>query len=797
MAHVPLRSPLTRATWPACLVVLFWLGTACAQAPAAGAADQRDALRAHVDYSISRAAAYLKAQQRPDGSWGGNEFHSNENGQTALVALALLAAGESHQSPVMKKAIDFLKKQEFQGTYAVALRAAVYSQIPESVRKTHLRGDLHSFRTLITGMIQTGPMRGLYGYLPHKPGLEMGDLSNSQYGVLGVWYAADAGIEVPQSYWMRVEQAWLASQNDDGGFGYRPGDKDSYASMTAAGVATLYVTQDNLRTGRTINTTRARPAEALAKAVTWIDQHFLVDANSGRDVSLLAALEANTDPDNRRRLDGFRDGTWVHYMLFGFERVGEASGLTRFGPHRWFDLGARFLVATQAPDGSWNGSGGRIVDTSYGLLFLARGGAPVVVQKLQFDGRWNNRTRDTSALVRWCRRQFERHVNWQVLPVGAADWEYREAPILYIASNEAPALDDEAVARIKQFIDEGGLLFAAAEGSGDAFEQGITALAARMYPQYAFRDLPADHSVYTANFPADPQKTPMRGLSNGVRELILLSPSGDLPWEWYANGGLNNPRDPHFGLFANTLLYVSGRGGFRLRGQHWATQIDSRLPPPTIQMRVARVKFAANWNPEPAGWDQLAARLHNARVASLDTDVVPLSAPTGDDNPNGAWAPSGALGRDYTLAHMTATAGFALSDAERDELKRYLDAGGTLLFDAAGGDFAAAASFEREMRRLYPDSRFEPLRRDHPAYTGPDGQPMRLVAYRTAALDRAGSRLAEPMLKGLSVHGRLVAILSTEDLSGGLVGYPHDDVIGYAPDVAQRMVSNILLWAAD
>ena len=38
------------------------------------------------------------------------------------------------------------------------------------------------------------------------------------------------------------------------------------------------------------------------------------------------------------------DTTWLHYMLFGYERVGEASGLTRFGRRKWFDEGAGYLV---------------------------------------------------------------------------------------------------------------------------------------------------------------------------------------------------------------------------------------------------------------------------------------------------------------------------------------------------------------------------------------------------------------------------------------------------------------------
>src|SRR6187549_2457476 len=82
------------------------------------------------------------------------------------------------------------------------------------------------------------------------------------------------------------------------------------------------------------------------------------------------------------------EGWFVHYMLFGYERVGEASGLTRFGEHRWFDEGAQFLIETQAYDGSWHGMIDKTVATGYSLLFLSRGRSPVAIQKLQWEKRW-------------------------------------------------------------------------------------------------------------------------------------------------------------------------------------------------------------------------------------------------------------------------------------------------------------------------------------------------------------------------------------------------------------------------
>ena len=42
-----------------------------------------------------------------------------------------------------------------------------------------------------------------------------------------------------------------------------------------------------------------------------------------------------------------------------------------------------------------------------------------------------------------------------------------------------------------------------------------------MFPQYKFRDLPPDHLLFTSNFAAREGTPLVRGLSNGVRELVL------------------------------------------------------------------------------------------------------------------------------------------------------------------------------------------------------------------------------------------------------------------------------------
>jgi hypothetical protein len=729
-----------------------------------------------LNTAIERAVYFLTQRQDKTGAWIGENISEHAVGRTALVGLALLSAGESPQSPLISRALEFLKRQKQSRTYSVALRAAFYSQLPEAMRRDQLRSDT---RWLIAAIGRRGAGTGMYTYSAFRAQDQWhGDYSNSQYGVLGVWYAEQSGIEVPQSYWKIVETAWLRGQNEDGGWPYIPGSGGSYASMSSAGAATLYIVNDYLHAPREKDLLKPVKNPALDRAVAWLGKYFAVDRNLGRDTPLEQAPREEDDLLGALFARG-GTGSWIHYMLFGYERCGEASGLTRFGSRKWFDEGARFLINTQEDDGHWSGSTDADADTAYALLFLARGRAPVAMQKLQWSGRWNNRSRDAATLVRWLSRQTERHTNWQIVSADASLAEFREAPILYVAGNEPIVLSNQQRQRIRSYLDQGGLLLAVNEGERSIFAQSIEALARQWYPDYEMRDLPRDHLIFNENFTVDPAQ-PIRGLSNGVRELIVLVPSGDLSWKWQAGAGTDiAEKSPAFALAANLWLYITDKSNPRFKGEdYW---VDAGTHPIARRLDVARLKFAGNWDPEPAGWTRLANVLLNENGILLKTFTVE----PGVHNLTAA---------EYPVAHLTSTTPLEFTAQQSEALKKYLDGGGFLIFDAAGGSVAANISVETMFSRLYPGAEVSRLTDAHEIFTAAfGGKPISEVAYRRFALTRepASNR---PRLKGVVVNKRLIAILSSDDLSAGLVGYPTDGIVGYTPQTATDLMRNILLW---
>ena len=135
-----------------------------------------------------------------------------------------------------------------------------------------------------------------------------------------------------------------------------------------------------------------------------------------------------------------------------------------------------------------------------------------------------------------------------------------------------------------------------------------------------------------------------------------------------------------------------------------------------------------------------------------------------------------------------------MTTQQEESLKKYLDDGGFLVIDAAGGSVAANLSMEALMGRLCPGATIGRILDDHEIYSAKfGGDDIRSVTYRKFTSTREPNS-NRSRLRGVSVNGRIVAILSADDLTAGMVGYPTDGIVGYSPASATELMRNIILW---
>ncbi len=778
-------------------------GRAAAKAPPKKAefSDER------VAEAIRKGVAYLKKIQKPDGSWGPfgtkGKGHYYPVGPTAMATYALLESGQCrYDTPEMKKALDFLEKWQPKKlsttkiqkldegykkswerychmTYSLGLRANAWlAAAKQGARKyrAHLRRD--------AAQLIRSTKDGSYNYHSYGQMQSSGDNSNSQYGVLGVWAAAQLDEEVPRQYWYVVLKHWLECVNSDGGWSYRRG-MASTATMTTAGLATMFVCYDNLLADGFIKCDQGPRVQAVLRPLTrgldWMDRYF---------AGTLAGQKL-----------GYGD---IFYLLYGIERIGLASGYKYFGKADWYKLGAVRLLDMQSPDGSWKGRRGDVVATAFALLFLVRGRHAVLFNKLEFDGDWNNRPRDLAALCRWTGREFEETtVNWQIVNLKVPPEEWHDAPILYISGSRAPKFTGPQLDALRTYVHQGGTILSCTECEGAGYSKGIREAFAKMFPKYKLTECPKDHELYSINFKLGgfPE---FHIITNGVR-LLVVHTDKDLPKSWQMR--LWQSDKPAFQAPVNMAMYVTAKAlaekALAARGTNiWPPPVEGLQPARTV--KVARLRYdtaggkKGNYDPEPLAWTRFA------RLMARDTKTkVDVAGPM----PIAELAASGAK-----LAVLCGTDRIVPSDDDVKALQQFLRNGGLLLLEAAGGAWAKGRSGQRAFHEsaevltgriaaglpddLVPRKRIRRLTVNSPLFQQ-KGFETKKVSFRRFTRVKVGIRERVPLLKVLlDAKNDPLILLSGEDLTAALAGSASHEVHGYTPTSAFEIMRNIVVSKA-
>ena len=292
-----------------------------------------------INNAIDRGVDFLSSTQYPDGSW---HFMTNEyrNGQTALAVYTLLKSGVPLGNDAVQRGIRYLRSRPPAKTYSAALQLMAF----EAAKDPSLHPDMEAIAELLFDWQMGG-----YAY-PHG-GV---DLSNTQYGALGLRAAHHAGLRVRPKVWSDLAEHVLGYQQKDGGFAYNPGGGNPTGSMTAAGLTVLGCCHEILLEEGDAGGKLKRVERAMREGMEWLDRNWSVRNNP-------------RGPDR-----------WGPYYLYGLERVGAFLRTPQVGAHDWYWDGAQHLLGIQGKDGQWSTAYGESEpNTCFALLFLERATATV------------------------------------------------------------------------------------------------------------------------------------------------------------------------------------------------------------------------------------------------------------------------------------------------------------------------------------------------------------------------------------------------------------------------------------
>ena len=468
--------------------------------------------------------------------------------------------------------------------------------------------------------------------------------------------------------------------------------------------------------------------------------------------------------------------------------AGRLAGIRFFGQNDWYRQGAEEIVHNQVPlSGFWTGihtEKDPLVSTSFAILFLSKGRAPVLVNKLRhLPARdWDNDPDDIRNLVSIVSRDWKTLMTWQVVdPNSATLQDMLQAPIVFITGHSAPIFSDIAKKNLRDFVDQGGFILADACCSMKEFDQGFKQLMKEIFPEeeFALKPLSEEHPVWRAKNLLSPDIHPLWGIEHGCRTVVIYSPV-DLSCYW--NQSEHSPSNPAvvkaIKVGQNIIDYATGRELPADKLTERKIQDFKADSPKRGALRIAKLRHAGDWNIAPKAIPNLMETLRNP---PLNYDVVRSQKELFPQDQNLVY---------YPLIYIHGRAALSFSKEDLDALRRHIDpGGGTLFADAACGSSSFDASFRRFAADLFPNKPLVPIPKDDELYKV--GFDLSNSEYTKAA----GGGKDFPQLEGIQIDGHWVLIYSKNDIGCALERNQALDCKGYTHESALRIAANIVIYS--
>lgn len=718
----------------------------------------------------------------------GQQERRNAMGNHALASWALLSAGESYQNPDLYRRINWVLSSDVSQTYDRGLRMQMLAEMPRARWAPWVHRDTVWLSGALT--VQGNYDEDWYGVADKGPG----DNANGQYGVLGLWGAERSGESIRADVWRKIDEYWRKAQqplaeNADpekpAGWAIYSFEKQTEVKgrraipsnirvsgpMTAGGVSVLSLTERFLYGDKMASSdAMRRKLPQLRRGVRWLDENF--------------SLNDKAEESDR------------YYYFWTIQRVGHVTGYRTFNSVDWYRQITATMLNEQTTDGTWDGDKGRLLSTGFSLLYLGKAYDPLAISKIRvnpsqvalgntkdrfFDAPWNDKPHDIWNFVDFISDLYESSMTWQIVELDQPPYELIESPILYLSTDSRITFTDKQIDNLFQYLQAGGLLVLNRDQTTGDAAITIRDLMAKLLPKFkhplAVTDrIGKDHPLATIHMPL--RNAPMRVYDDGLRPVIVefLTDMG---------AGLQS-NDPYgrgadsFNAMSNIFLYATGMNTRRKRLE--TNYVPNITKSPSITVRGARIKHSGNFDPEPAANTQLANLVANNYDIKLQiADELPAAKLTSQDK----------------IAFLTTTGDGELTDAETTAIRKWVEAGGTLWIDAAGGSAEASAKANEFLAKIMPGSATVPLSSDDPIINAESigGNDNRYVQFRKYLLLRTG-RGNTPRLMGVEVNDRIGVIISNEDITCGLAGLEHWMVFGYTPEFARRLVANNILAIA-
>lgn len=350
-----------------------------------------------VQRMVASGLKYLDKIQAKGSSGSDGE----ELGRLCLIAKTLIANGRKESHPVVQLAIEacqqriasdrFKKRRYALGVYSDFL-ACIFLLELENPKYSQ---DIDAFLKFLADIQTPG---GAWAYDQSN----IGDTSQTQYGVLTIWTAKHHKHQVPNKVAVDAMNWLLRVQDPAGGWAYNGIDNNSYQrtgqggaklSLTAASLGSVYILADRLNYKKSVKdkvvTELPPPLKKIPKEGQEVDNGAPVP---GVDLGVLnrATIDGNKWLDANIKFPG--NPTYNAYYMYALERCMGFRELAEGNPQlepAWYNDGVDYLKKRIKADGSMPDEHGHLapeIDTAFSVLFLTRSTQKAIQQSIVKEG---------------------------------------------------------------------------------------------------------------------------------------------------------------------------------------------------------------------------------------------------------------------------------------------------------------------------------------------------------------------------------------------------------------------------
>ena len=405
---------------------------------------------------------------------------------------------------------------------------------------------------------------------------------------------------------------------------------------------------------------------------------------------------------------------------------------------------------------------------------------------------WNLCPSDLQALLGTSSKAMGANYGHEAVNLATFDGDPAAMPVLFLSGTRTLRLDAAQWAGLRAYVQRGGFVVMDSVAGSQYFYESAKKAVSEAFGNEPVRRLPLDHPLFhlavdatSVKFPKNHEGTEpvFDGLYIGSRVGVLISPFG-LGCGW---DGREVPMikeavyydvDSANRLGVNIVGYAVGWarvGAEEAKPELFGAQ-DAQAP--TDEFVVAQLVHGGAWNAHPGAFTSLLRRVDRDLAVRASLKRIAVD-PAKED-----------LSRQRFL-YLTGLDDFRLGETGARNLRRFLDAGGTLLVNNALGLKTFDAAVRRELKAVVPEAELARIPADHALFAAPHQISQVRYSPRVLAHD---AKLTGPLLEGIALGGDLRVIYSPIDLEAGWSGLEYPMARSWTGDAATALGESLVLY---